>query len=140
MLNEIGVIEHGNNTYCNANKSCDEIIDESPEYTKRLGFKITEKKEKNTTDHILDLLSLHLNYPLQNKFQNLLPMCLSLYTTKLKFFYKNAKFLSNYNKFWVLQNSDPIIQSLNNINKKSVPNLLQHMTFRNNTQSYHNDN
>ena len=23
--------------------------------------------------------------------------------------HKNAKFLSNYNKFWVLQNSDPII-------------------------------
>ena len=33
-------------------------------------------------------------------------------------FHKNTKFLSNYNKFLVLQNSDPIIQSLNNINKK----------------------
>ena len=33
-------------------------------------------------------------------------------------FHKNAKFLLNYNKFLVLQNSDPIIQSLNDINKK----------------------
>ena len=40
-------------TYCKTNKSCDEIIDENTEYTKRLGFKITEK-EKNTTDHVLD--------------------------------------------------------------------------------------
>lgn len=28
--------------------------------------------------------------------------------------HKNTKFLSNYNKFWVSKNSDPIIQSLNN--------------------------
>ena len=32
---------------------------------------------------------------------------------------KNAKFLSNYNKLWVLQNSNLFIQSLNNINKKA---------------------
>ena len=39
-------------------------------------------------------------------------------------FRKYAKFLSNYNRFWVLQNSDPILQSLKNINKKSEQNLL----------------
>ena len=33
-------------------------------------------------------------------------------------FHRNAKFLSNYNKFWVLQNCDPILESLNRINKK----------------------
>ena len=41
-LNEIRVIGHGNNTYCKANKSCDLIKDENTEYTKRLGFKITD--------------------------------------------------------------------------------------------------
>ena len=44
MLNEIVVIGHGNNTYCKANKSCDEIIDENV-YIKRLSFKITEKEK-----------------------------------------------------------------------------------------------
>ena len=44
VLNETGVIGYGNNTYCKANKSCDEI-DENAEYTKRLGFKITEKEK-----------------------------------------------------------------------------------------------
>ena len=43
----------------------------------------------------------------------------------------NAKFLSNYNKFWVLQNSNAFIQSLNNI-----PNLFQQMTFQHYTQGY----
>ena len=29
-----------------------------------------------------------------------------------------TKFLSNYNKFWVLQNGDPVVETLNRINKK----------------------
>ena len=40
-----GIITHGNNTHCKANKSRDEIIDEDTEYTKCLGFKITEKEK-----------------------------------------------------------------------------------------------
>ena len=48
-----GTIGHGYNTYCKANKSCDEITDENAKYTKRLNFKITEKKT-NITDHVLD--------------------------------------------------------------------------------------
>ena len=36
------VTGHGNNTYYEANKNRDEIINEDTEYTKRLGFKITE--------------------------------------------------------------------------------------------------
>ena len=39
----MGLIGHGNTTYCNANTSCAEIIDENTEYTKRLGSKILEK-------------------------------------------------------------------------------------------------
>ena len=45
ILNEIGITGHGNNTYCKANENYDEIIDENTEYTKRLGFKITEKEK-----------------------------------------------------------------------------------------------
>ena len=33
-------------------------------------------------------------------------------------FHKNAKFLSNYNKFWVLQNVDPVLEKLKAINKR----------------------
>ena len=34
-------------------------------------------------------------------------------------FHRNAKFLSNYNKFWIIQNSDPVLDSINRINRKS---------------------
>lgn len=38
--------------------------------------------------------------------------------TQVENFHKKAKFLSNYNKFWVLQNSNPVIDILNRINKR----------------------
>ena len=40
--------------------------------------------------------------------------------SQIKNFHKNAKFLLNYDAFWVLQNSELIIQSLNNINEKAL--------------------
>ena len=49
--------------------------------------------------------------------------CKKLVHSQIENFHKNAKLLSNCNTFWVLQNSDSIIQSLNNIIKKSVPNI-----------------
>ena len=42
--------------------------------------------------------------------------------------HKSTKLLPN--KTLVLQNADPNIHSLNNTNKKSQPNLLQHISFR----------
>ena len=36
-------------------------------------------------------------------------------------FHKNAKFLSIYNKFWVLQNVDPVLEKLKAINKRNKP-------------------
>ena len=44
-------------------------------------------------------------------------------------FHKKAKFLSNYNKFWVLQNSTPIINTLNKINKKKNAKSISTFDF-----------
>ena len=44
---------------------------------------------------------------------------------QIKIFNENAKFLPNYNTILVLQTSDTIIHSLNNMNKKGMANLLQ---------------
>ena len=51
MLIEIGVIGRRNNTYCQGNKSCDEIIYENTEYIKRLNFKIIEKEKAQPITH-----------------------------------------------------------------------------------------
>ena len=33
-------------------------------------------------------------------------------------FHRKSKFLSNYNKFWVLQNVDPVTENINIVNRK----------------------
>ena len=60
ILNEVDIIWHGNNTYCKANENCDEITDGNEKYTKRLGFKITEK-EKKTLPIVLWIPNMHKN-------------------------------------------------------------------------------
>ena len=83
ILNEIGVIGHGKNTCCKANESCDEILDENTEYTKRLGYKITEKEKTLPITHRIP--KMHKNptgarfiivskYAAHNKVLNLFPM------------------------------------------------------------------
>ena len=47
ILKRIGVIGHENKTYCKANESCDELKHENTEYTKCLGFKVTEKQKNH---------------------------------------------------------------------------------------------
>lgn len=37
--------------------------------------------------------------------------------SQIENFHKKATLLSNFNKFWALQNSDPVIQSLNKIHR-----------------------
>lgn len=45
ILNEIGVIEYGKNTYCKAEKSGDELMDENAEYIICFSFQIIEKEK-----------------------------------------------------------------------------------------------
>ena len=94
-LNKIGAIGHrryGNNTYPKANKSCKEMTDESPQYTKGLGFKITEKEK--ILPNMYWIPKIHKNPTgirftiCFTKYLNMLPMSLSSYPPKLKIFIK----------------------------------------------------
>ena len=38
--------------------------------------------------------------------------------SQIENFHRKSKFLSNYNKFWVLQNVDPVTENINIINRK----------------------
>ena len=110
ILNEIGVIGHGNNTHGKANISCDEIIDENTD-TKRLGFKITKKEKtlvimywipqmhKNPTGARFIIAS---KICFTKQFSKFVSNIFKLVYYQIENFHKNAKFLSNYNKFWVL--------------------------------------
>ena len=94
-LNKIGDIGHrryGYNTYAKANKSCKEMIDQSPQCTKGLGFKITEKEK--TLPNMYWIPKIHKNPTgirftiCFTKFLNILPISVSSYPSKLRILIK----------------------------------------------------
>ena len=97
IWHKTNVIGHVCKIYCKANKNCEVYWMKTGEYTKRLGYKITEKEKalsimywiskmhKNPTGV---LFIIHLKYAPRKKFLNLFPMSLSSYTPKLKIFIK----------------------------------------------------
>ena len=104
-----------------------------------MGFQVTEKE--NTLPNMYWIRKIHKN-PTGVRFIVAFKICSTKHISaslsnvfkfiysQIENVYKNANLLVNYNKFWILQNSNPIIQLLNNMNKKGVPNLLQHITYK----------
>ena len=127
LLKEIGIIGNGNKTYSKSEKAHDEIINENMEYTKRLGLKFNE--DEKSLPLMYWIPKMHKN-PIGARFIIASKTCstkkiskavsnvFKLLYTQIENFHKNAKYLKNYNKFWVLQNSEPILQTLKHINKK----------------------
>ena len=127
ILKEIGILGEGNNTYLKSNLSKEHIIHENVEYAKRLKMDVTDKE--------LDLPAMYWipkkhKHPTGKRFIIASKQCATkqistavsnvfkLIYSQVENFHKKAKFLSNYNKFWVLQNCDPVLETLNRINKK----------------------
>ena len=138
---------HGNKKQRKTNRNHDELMDGNTEYTKILGFKVTEKE--NEKRYILatgflkcmriqqvHVSSLHINDSLQRIFINLFPMFLNLCGPKLKFFMKMINSYQIIASFGSYKNADRINQSLNNTNLKIVPNRCQHMTSRRYAHNY----
>ena len=116
ILNEITVIGHQNDTYCEVNISCHQILDENTEYSKCLAFKITQKQkripiaywipeiQKNPTGARFIIAS---KYALQDKSLNLFsmssmsyPPCTSFSTLYTKLAHDKLK--SNFHPFLIL--------------------------------------
>ena len=114
IINKIGVIGHRNHTYFKINESCDEIINENTEYAKRFGFKITEKEKR-----------LPIMYWIPKRHKNptgaRFIIAFKISTTKQisKSVFSVFKLAYFQIEVWVLQNSDPLNQSLKNKWKKA---------------------
>jgi len=127
ILNEIDSITSQTDTYSPSHKSKDEIMFDNIQYSKRLGLKVDEKDlelpimywtpkmHKTPSSCRFIIASKHCSTkPLSKSISSVFKLIFN----QIENFHKNAKFLNNYNKFWVLQNSDPIIDTLKNINRK----------------------
>lgn len=89
-----------------------------------MGFQVTEKE--NTLPIMYWIPKIHKNptgvrfiiafkiCSTNNHISESLSNVFKFIYSQIENVYKNANLLANYNKFWILQNSNPIIQLLNN--------------------------
>ena len=138
VLKEIGILGSGSDTYEKANRSKDEIIDDNRVYSERLGYTLSEKEldlptmywipkmHKNPTKHRFIVASKscstkQLSTAVSNTFK--------LIHRQTENFHRYSKFDANYNKFWVIQNVDPVLDTLKKINGKNSAKRISCFDF-----------
>ena len=138
ILKEIGVVGPESSTYIKANKSAEEIIDENITYTKRMGFEVNDKEKslpimywtpkmhKTPVGARFIIASKHCSTKAISKAVSSI---FQLIFRQTENFHKKAKYISNYNTFWVLQNVDPVIHTMNAINKRKCAKSISTYDF-----------
>ena len=127
ILKEIGILDAGNETYEKINKNQEKIIQDNLEYNTHL--KLFNGSKDKSLPIMYWIPQLHKNSvsswfivaskncstkPLSKAVSNVFKPIYS----QIENFHHNSKFLSNYNKFWVLQNIDPVIENISIIKQK----------------------
>ena len=103
---------------------------------KCLGFTLT-KKEKYKIYWILKMHKTLVSFRFfitfklcsAKKISKPVSHIFKLIYSKTGNFHKNSKYLSSCNKLWVLQDSDPLLDSLNKINKKKSAKSIVFLHF-----------
>lgn len=138
ILKEVGILGNGNDTYVRSDRSKIDIVDENVNYSKRLGVEVSEKdlelpimywtpkKHKQPTGIRFIIASKHCS---SKGISKSISQVFKLIYRQVENFHTRAKFLSNYNKFWVLQNCNPVLESLNRINKKQNAKSISTFDF-----------
>merc|ERR1711928_285663 len=127
ILKEIGQIGDGNSTYEKVSKTVEDVVEDNVMYSERLGLEV-EDREKDLPS-MYWIPKMHKNPPgarfiiaskqcSTKKISKSVSSAFKLIYNQIENFHKKAKFLSNYNKFWVLQNTDPVLSSIKRINRK----------------------
>jgi hypothetical protein len=127
ILKEIGHIGTGNSTYEKVDRSLEEIVEENCMYAERSGFKVDETEKELPIMYWIP--KMHKN-PSGSRFiiasktcstkqiSKAVSNCFKLIFHQIENYHKKAKFLKNYNKFWILQNTEPILDIIKTINKR----------------------
>ena len=127
ILKEIGISNAGNETYQKINKIQDEIIEDNLEYNTHLKLSNGSKGKslpimywipklyKNPVGSWFLIASKNCSTkPLSKAVSNVFKLIYS----HIENFHRKSKFLSNYNKFWVLQNVCSVAENINITNRE----------------------
>ena len=127
ILKEVGILGQPKDTYVASNKTAEEIIHDDLLYTERMKLKVEKRNESLPSMYWMP--KMHKNptgqrFIIASKFCSTKPLSksisrvFSLIFTQIENFHTKAKFLSSYNKFWVLKNVTPVTNILNEANRK----------------------
>ena len=138
ILKEIGILGEGSETYLRSDCTKDELVNANMEYAKSLRLEVSEKekdlpimywtpkKHKKPTGKRFIIASKVCS---TKKISKAVSLVFKLIYNQVENYHVKAKFLSNYNKFWVIQNSDPILESITRINKKNNAKSISTFDF-----------
>ena len=127
LLDELGVPGNTSDTYKLASKSIDSIIKNNVSLCDKYGLELTEAQI--TLPFMYWMPKMHYS-PSRARFIVASSKCSSkplsqavskvfkLLFHQVQNFHAKSTFYKNYNRFWVIENSSPIIDKLNNINTK----------------------
>ena len=116
-MKEIRILEARNETHENINKNQEKIIQDNLEYNTRLKLS-NGSKDKSLGSVNQKSRKNYSTTPLSKAVSNVFKF---IYF-EIESFSRKSKFLSDYNKFWVLQNVDHVIKNINVISREKLIN------------------
>ena len=139
LLSEVGIPNGDNPTYHQIHQNSQHIISDNISLCKKFGLETTEAE--NCLPIMYWLPKMHKK-PVDARFIIASAKCstkpLSKAITKVfklifiqtKNFHAKSKFYSRYNKFWVIENSSTVIETLNNINARKKAKEISTFDFK----------
>ena len=126
-LTEVGLIDKASPTYKITDKKQEEIVYENQEICKKLNIKLSDRY--NSLPDIYWIPKMHKN-PIGSRFiiastkssnkplSKIVSNTFKMIFKQIENFHEKSKFYSNYNLFWVIENSKPVIDMLERINRE----------------------
>ena len=138
ILREIGKLGNESETYVDAEIGADNIIENNCLYADHLKLQVNDKNK--TLPIMYWMPKMHKTpvgkrFIIASKFCSTKPLSkamskiFNLFYNQIERFHGNAKFLSGYNKFWVLKNAEPVTEILKKVNARHKAKSISTFDF-----------
>ena len=139
LLAEVGILNNNSQTYEHLDKDYHQIINENIELCKRYGLEVGDREQclpimywipkmhKNPVDSRFIVASAKCSTkPLSKAVSTVFKLIFK----QIQNFHDKSTFYSRYNKFWVIENSSPVINKLDKINVKKRAKEISTFDFK----------
>ncbi len=127
LINEVGVPGDASSTYKLSEKDPNDVVQNNAEYCEKLGITLEERLK--SLPFMYWLPKMHYNPP-RARFIIASSTCSTKPLSKIassifkhifnqvRNFHQKSYFYKNYNRFWIIENSSPILEKLTRINER----------------------